>query len=685
VRFGKAYNNMFVGMVIKDHNSCVVDANLYFLNLIGYSLDEIKGKTLGEIGLIDFSPALDTNHGQKSVIESEGVEKAELDFTKENGETLHLITSAEPYDYLGEKYSLSTFIDQTEAKSANLAILKSERKYKQFTERISDAFVAFDQNWCFTDINIKAAKLVRMNATEMLGKNVWDEYPEFKNSEGYSMFIKAMADQVYTHFEQYHPAADLWVENHLYPSRNGLSVYFKDITYRKKAEQEKQQLISIIENSPGFIGLATLKGESVFMNDAGKKMIDLPVDFDVKNSTIFDFFDGEYRDVIANEHMPTIMEKGIWSGEVPLKNFKTKKNTPLEFSGFLIRDKKSDQPIAMGAIGFDLTQRKKSQKEILELQGKMDAAIRIGKIGYWDFDIKTESFICSPLMYIIYDLEPDATLTIAYLETIIHPEDLELHRQNVKAIIIDKIFHAFTYRIIAKDGSIKYLMVDVEVLRDPDNLAVTFRGTVIDITKQKEADFEIIDLKNKMDIAMRIGKIGYWDYTFSTEKLYWSPRLYAIYDVDPNTVITLAFVESLMHPDDLESHRELLKSVTPDVDTYSISYRIIQKDGSIKYILAEMEVVRAEDKSPLKYRGTIVDITKKKETENEILMLQSRMKAAVRIGKFGYWHWEMSNDIVEWSKEMYEIHEVDPSIKLTLQMIKEMVYYEDRHIIDKIV
>ncbi|WP_424003924.1 PAS domain S-box protein [Maribacter sp. IgM3_T14_3] len=656
-RFGKAYNNRFVGMVIKDHNSCVVDANFYFLNLIGYSLDEIKGKTLGEIGLINFSPALDTNPGQKSVIESEGVDKAELDFTNKKGETLHLITSAEPYNYLGEKYSLSTFIDQTEAKRANLAILESERKYKQFTERISDAFVAFDQNWCFTDINIKAAKLVGMNPTEMLGKNVWDEYPEFKNSDAYSAFKKAMVDQVYTHFEQYHPKADLWVENHLYPSPNGLSVYFKDITYRKKVEQEKQQLISIIENSPGFIGLATLKGESVFMNDAGKRMIDLPVDFDIKNSTIFDFFEDEYRDVITNEHMPIIMEKGLWSGEVPLKNFKTKKTTPFEFSGFLIRDKKTDQPIAIGAIGFDLTERKKNQKEILVLQGKMDAAIRIGKIGYWDFDLETKSFICSPLMYTIYDIDQDTVLTIPYLESIIHPEDLEKHRQNLADIIKEKCNHNFTYRIIVRDGSIKYVMVEVEVLRDSNNKPLIFRGTVIDITKQKEAEVEILDLQSKMNAAIRIGNIGYWHWDMNSARVEWSKEMYAIHEITPNTPMTPELVRKIIyHEDVLVLDTKLAEKKGEGMATPS-NYRIQLKDNSFKYFLAFSEIIYDENGEPTVYHGTAMDITKSVISELALKESQEKFSKAFHTNLMGMLILDKQRRVIDANEMVYSILE----------------------------
>ncbi|WP_167333084.1 PAS domain S-box protein [Maribacter forsetii] len=683
VKFSKAYNNGFVGMVIKDENKRFLDANCYFLNLIGFSLEEIKGKTMHELGLVDMEEAVKTNPNLSAFINSDRVDKIEIELKTKNGQKLHLITSNEPYEYLGEKLSLSTYVDQTESKNTSIAIERSKKRYKQFTERISDAFVSFDQNWCFTDINAKAAKIVGMDPKEMLGKNVWEAFPSFKNSEAYAIYKGAVAKQVYTHFEQYHEEVGRWIENHIYPSSNGISIFFKDITYRKKTDEEKQRLVSIIENSPGFIGLATLEGKPLFLNDAGKKLVNLPKDIDPKSITIFDFFVDEYRDVIVNEHLPAIMEKGLWTGEVPLKNFKTNIPTPLEFSGFLIKDEKTNKPIAIGAIGFDLTERKKTQKEILALQSKMDAAIRIGKIGYWDFDMNTNTYICSPLIYTIYDISPDTILTTSFLETLIHPDDLELHRQNIREIIKEKNTHAFTYRIIVKDGSIKHLMVEIEIVRNSDNRAIDIKGTTIDITKQKEADFEILDLQSKMNAAIRIGNIGYWDFDFATQKINWSSKMYEIYDIALGTEITLDLIESILHSDDIEPHREVVKEAQYETDIVSFSYRVIHKDNSIKYLYVQMEVERDIDNVPIKYRGTTIDITKQKEANIEILDLQSKMNAAIRIGNIGYWHWDMTGNNVEWSKEMYAIHNIEPSTQMTPDLVREIIYHKDIAVLDK--
>ena len=97
-----------------------------------------------------------------------------------------------------------------------------------------------------------------------------------------------------------------------------------------------------------------------------------------------------------------------------------------------------------------------------------------------------------------------------------------------------------------------------------------------------------------------------------------------------------------------------------------------------------MEVVRNDDKAPIKYRGTIVDITKQNNAEKEIVSLQSKMDAAIRIGNIGYWHWDMTGNIVEWSKEMFAMHEVDPNKVMTVDLVRETIYSEDLELMDKI-
>jgi PAS domain S-box-containing protein len=108
-------------------------------------------------------------------------------------------------------------------------------------ESISDAFYAVDGEWCFTYVNGKAEELWGRSREELLGKNIWDEFPEAVGSESYRQIKRAMKERVTTEFETISPVLDAWVAGRVYPSAEGLSVYFQDVTERKRAEEETRR------------------------------------------------------------------------------------------------------------------------------------------------------------------------------------------------------------------------------------------------------------------------------------------------------------------------------------------------------------------------------------------------------------------------------------------------------------
>jgi PAS domain S-box-containing protein len=103
-------------------------------------------------------------------------------------------------------------------------------------ESISDAFYAVDEEWCLTYVNNKAEELWGRPREELLGKNVWEEFPEEVDSESYRQITRAMEDGITTEFEALSPVSGAWVAGRAYPSREGLSVYFRDVTESKQAE-----------------------------------------------------------------------------------------------------------------------------------------------------------------------------------------------------------------------------------------------------------------------------------------------------------------------------------------------------------------------------------------------------------------------------------------------------------------
>ena len=156
--------------------------------------------------------------------------------------------------------------------------LEQKQKIAEVTEvveRISDAFVALDRNWCYTYMNKKAGQIFNREPQAIIGKNIWEEFPEGIGQPFYHAYYKAMNEQRYVYMEEYYAPYDLWFENHIYPSPTGLTIYFRDITEKiKTAEALKKseaRLQKVLDRSLDVICTANNKGVFVHVNAASER------------------------------------------------------------------------------------------------------------------------------------------------------------------------------------------------------------------------------------------------------------------------------------------------------------------------------------------------------------------------------------------------------------------------------
>ncbi|MEG4321532.1 MULTISPECIES: adenylate/guanylate cyclase domain-containing protein [unclassified Microcoleus] len=136
---------------------------------------------------------------------------------------------------------------QVEAK-----LRSTDEQIVNFLEGMSDAFLALDPQWRFTYVNYKASQFLRRAPEELFGKNFWEEFPDLVNSEFYKESHEAVAKQVGVSFDKYYAPLKVWLEVRAFPSHDGLSVFFHDITKRKKMEsalrKEQKKTDSLLLN-----------------------------------------------------------------------------------------------------------------------------------------------------------------------------------------------------------------------------------------------------------------------------------------------------------------------------------------------------------------------------------------------------------------------------------------------------
>jgi PAS domain S-box-containing protein len=143
--------------------------------------------------------------------------------------------------YRSKERTREAAADVARAQAAASEAREGQKRLADVLERISDAFFALDEQWRFTYVNEKAALLLHRQRQDLLGKTIWDEFPEITTSTFYDQYRRAVETQCAVAFADYYPPLDSWFEVHAYPSPEGLSVYFEDVSDKQRAQRMLQE------------------------------------------------------------------------------------------------------------------------------------------------------------------------------------------------------------------------------------------------------------------------------------------------------------------------------------------------------------------------------------------------------------------------------------------------------------
>jgi PAS domain S-box-containing protein len=359
-RLRRAIDIETVGIIFFKTDGTITDANDAFLRMSGYSREDLAE---GLVRWDEMTPPEWMPHSVKAIEELRSTGRTipyEKEYVRKDGSRWRALFAATRLD---EEESVEFIIDITERKRAEEALRQANERLTEVLERITDAFFAVDSAWRFTYLNPQAERILQRSREELLGRSLWDTFPDAVGSRFYEKYHEALESRIPVHFEGFYEALDHWVEVHAYPSEEGLTIYFRDITERERArealQESERRLRALFDSTLDAILIANDDSEYTEANPAACRM--LGVDRNELLGSRLDDFVPEAEGEMARSAWREFLERGSMQGEFRLRRADGTIRIA-EFSakaGFL--------PGRHLSVLRDVTERKRAEKTLAEV------------------------------------------------------------------------------------------------------------------------------------------------------------------------------------------------------------------------------------------------------------------------------------------------------------------------------
>ncbi|OKH37321.1 hypothetical protein NIES2119_13800 [[Phormidium ambiguum] IAM M-71] len=597
---------------------------------------------------------------------------------------------------------IAMFQDVTKLKQAEAAIQEANNKVTNILESITDAFFALDRQWRFTYVNKRFEEISHRSSASLIGQCIWEVYPEAVGSVFYEEYHRAIAEQVSVIIEAPGPdRLDRWYEALAYPSVDGLSVYFRDISDRKQlqlerdrllereqaarrqAESERKRLRDILMEVPAmFAVLSGPEHRFELANPTFLKVSRRSEDIIGKTSReafpetegqgYFEIQDRVYQtgQVIRGEeflsHWDTNGDGNLTEGFfnlvfLPLRNIEGRIDSVLIHGIEVTAQVKARQQVE--ALLEQLQQKERQQQFLLELNDAIRSIedpkeimwrvvcatgehFKVTRCTYGEIDPTQEYVIvdrdyCNGVIsivgshhmnsfgpQIINELKKGKTIVVDNVDTdprTVGSVSTAFDAIQTKSLVCVPLVKAgrfealFVLHHISPRQWTEEEVVLMERIAEKTWLAV----------ERARAEEELRQSRTRLQLALIVGRMGTWDWDMQTNTVTWSDGQFTIMGLQPNECEpSYELWTKSVHPDDLAETEIALQTAMQEKTEFHHEYRTLWADGSLHWTEARGHYTYNIYGKPTRMIGVLIDITERKQVEQEREQLLERERIA---------------------------------------------------------
>jgi PAS domain S-box-containing protein len=644
-------------------DSKIMKVNDGFSQITGYSREEALEST----SLNLWKHQSERQIGVNTIIETGICENFESTFIRKDGSTFIGLVSAKLFTFEGDQYISSFTRDITELKRTEKLLYESNVNARTMMEASKDMIMLLDKNGIVIDINQNVVRRINIPHVDLIGKDIFQFLPAEHARKRFMYFNQVLETGKSQHYEDFRNG--FWNDISCFPvfdmSNNieNVVIFVRDITERKKAENENERIKTILEESQriGKIGgwelnidtmellwtsemYAIQELDSTFIPEIDKRQ-----NFFTPDSLIA-LDEAVKRAINLGETYDLDVE--IITAKGNKKNIKTICQPDLE-----------NRKI----YGYfqDITERKKSEEALKRSEYDLKRAQEITHIGSFYIDLKTNEVTWSDELYKMYGFDP-AFPPPLFNESkqYFTPESWELLSTSIANLSKTGKPYELELKTIKKDGSNGWLLARGEAANNVDGEVTSIWGAVQDITERKLAENALKESEEKYRLITEFTADVVWVFNITTRKFtYISPSVYQLRGFTSKEAMNQTLEDSIA-PNSIGIVKDTIAVYIsnfiehPEAPNYYIN-EIQQncKNGDIIWVEISSQY-RYNPSGEIEVVGVSRNIEKRKNAEQELKESEEKYKESQQIGNVAHWEYNFTTEKLYWSDQLYKIYEL---------------------------
>ncbi len=551
----------------------------------------------------------------------------ETEIETNDGSLVTVLLSIERLELHGKKHWLTSIIDITAKKKAELLLKESEEKYRTLIEQASDGIVITDLDGIILEVNNSICVLSGYSEEEMLHEHLHKFLPPEDVAQNPLRLSELMQGRSLLSERRLlrKDGVPLDIEvNSKMASSHTLIGFIRDISDRKKNEETLRYQARLLESVSDAVTSLDLNRRIVSWNKACEELYGLKTE-EVLGKRVPELVTFEFQNISTEEVFKQVFTEGQWKGEFNFIHPKTSVKTHL-LSSLNVLKNKDGEVSGLILTSKDITERKKVEEQLAENEQRLNRAELMGKLGHGYYNIKNGSMHLSEGLYNIFGVTPETfSHTIDGLRSLIHPDDFLIQQEAVETMFTKGEVEV-EFRIIRPDGEVRNVLFKTRLTKNEKGELIDSFTTALCVTDRKKAQKELEESFSVLEATLESTADGILVANSQGKIIRFNKKFAELWHIPQDILQTGDDSKAIDFVlDQLKTPEKFLSKIKElYADPEAVSFDTLEfKDGRVFERYSQPQLINGQSSGRV---WSFRDVTERKKSEAEIFLSEQKYR-----------------------------------------------------------